>query len=216
MSKIENLIYKDERTGLFYDGPGEFLVLRMVEMLKKESPWCAFFGEAIDPYRRMDYPFSSLPALRVYSPRLVKEYDSWFIDGDVRLDIILPSDIRRRETQQVQDTVAAALLQEFRKPAQFEALRAQVPGLNELGKRFEVNKDLGFEWSDKIVPLTQVTMNFRIDLREWDEYLEETNRTKDSPFEEVLADLRRVVTQIAAEDDSGSTQVVVGLDQPTT
>lgn len=215
--KIDKLTFESaDKSNLFYNGPGEFLVKAICDYLKA-SPWTDFFGEAIDDYRRMDYSHRQLPALRIYSPRMSKEYDSWFVDGDIRMDVILPSDIRRRETQVLQDTIASALLQEFRRPDGFAALAEIVPGLNELGKRYDANKDLGFEWQDQIVPLTQITMNFRVDLRIWDDYLEKTDRTKESPFTAVLGDLRQIVTDIAAvPGEDGSEEVVevqVGIDQ---
>ena len=73
-----------------------------------------------------------------------------------------------------------------------------MPGLNELGKTFTVDKSLAFqpESSQEIVPMTRLTINFRIDLREWDAFLESDNRTKDDPFERTLADLEYISTLI--------------------
>lgn len=216
--RIEKLVYQSERLGttLFLDGPTEFLVVKTAEQLVEVSQWREIFGEFITPYRRMDYPIRSFPALRIYNEAYVKQFESWFIEGDVKHDIIFPANIRRNETQQIQDSLASALLQQFRRPSFFEALSVQVPGLNEYGKTFSVDKTLGFDWNEQIVPLTQITVNFRLDLREWDRYLEDSSRTKDDPFEETLGKLNRIVTVIQGLRDNNEVEVEEGLDQRIT
>ena len=161
----------------------------------------------------MDYSIRSLPALRIYSEMGRKEFDSWFVSGELKCDIIWPANIRRVEHTQVQDTLVSAIVQQFRRPGFFDAVELSVPGLNEMGKTVEWDKSLGFSMSeDEVVPLTQVTLNFRIDLREWDEYLEQTNRTKDSPFEPVLAELTRISSVIRGLKDDNNT----GVEIPST
>lgn len=219
MDKIENLKYdRDEKTRAqisnvpFISGPGEFLVQQMALQLRQIPQWKKIFGDQIDFYKRMDYAITALPALRMYNDDFNKEFESWFIEGDVKADIILPASVRRNDLQQVQDTLSAALLQQFRRPLFFDALDAVVPGLNELGKRFTCNKALGFEFEEAMVPLTQITINFRLDLRIWDDYLEETDRTKDSPFEEVLGNLENIVGTInGLKDDDETTEVTEGF-----
>jgi hypothetical protein len=207
--RIDTLTYETDSTGAqvrqdpFYNGPAEFLVQEVVSELKQISEWTAIFGEFIDFYKRNDYPIRALPALRIYNDISNKQFESWFIEGDLKADIILPASLRRNELQQIQDTLAMALLQQFRRPTFFTKLCERVPGLNELGKAFSSDKSLGFEWGDSWVPLTQITLNFRLDLRVWDEYLEQTDRVKDSPFEKVLGDLRQIVGTIKVIKDDG-------------
>jgi hypothetical protein len=210
--RIEKLKYQDNFTELFYDGPGEFLVKELAKNLKTVTQWSQIFGEYIDGYQRMDYPVRGTPALRIYNEQAIKQFDSWFIEGDIKADIIFPGSLRREELQQFQDTVSAALLQQFRRPNFFNLMQSVVPGLNELGKTFRIDKSLGFEWGENIVPLTQITVNFRIDLREWDVYLEETLRTKDSPYEQVLGQLKRIVQTTEALDDNGTKQAEAKSD----
>lgn len=209
----------------FLDNPAEFLVKTVALKLKEYDVWTRIFGEYIDPYKRMDYGINSLPALRIYNNETVKTYDSWFVEGDLIMDIIWPASIRRPELQQLPDTVSHALLQQFRRPSFFSAVETEpdpspgtregykiagVPGLNELGKRFRVDKSLGFQLSnDEVVPLTQMTVNFRVDLRQWDEYLVENLRTKDDPFEQTLGDLETIVTTIEGLRDDESVSVTL-------
>lgn len=196
----------------FINSPAEFLVRQMADQLKEVKQWKSIFADNIDHYKRMDYSIRQLPALRMYNDDFTKEFESWFVEGDIKADIILPASLRRNETQQIQDTLSSALLQQFRRPTFFDRLNNAVPGLNELGKRFTVNKSLGFEWEENWVPLTQITINFRLDLRIWDDYLEATDRTKDSPFEAVLGNLESIVATInGLKDDNETTEVSLGM-----
>lgn len=198
----------------FYNGPAEFLVNEVVYALKQTKEWCMIFGDSIDNYKREDYSMRALPALRIYNEIARKDFESWWVQGDLKADIILPAVLRRTELQQVQDTLSMALLQQFRRPMFFDTLSTRVPGLNELGKQYSVDKTLGFEWDEQWVPLTQIIINFRIDLRIWDDYLEATDRTKDSPFEAVLANLTKLRGTInALQDDLVTTDVQLQVNQ---
>lgn len=217
--RIDEIVYQRDEEGSrvrqepFYDAPAEFLVAMIARELKKSEQWSKVFGSSIDPYMRMDYSIRQLPALRIYNLQYTKEAESWFIVGDIKADIIMPASLRRDETQQLQDTLSGAVVQQFRRPGFFRLLCGLVPGLNELGKVVNVDKSLGFEWETQEVPLTQITLNFRLDLRVWDDYLESTNRTKDSPYVEVLGDLDKLVGQIQGlKDDNATTDVVIGAN----
>ena len=201
---------------IFIDSPGEFLVKTLAKLLLAEPHWAQIYGDAIDPYMRQDYDVRAFPALRIYSDGDTKQFESWFVEGEIQLDSILPPELvtARQLTQQVQDTLSAAMLQQFRRPEFFDAVSNAVPGLNELGKRFETDKSLGLELSeDEYAPLTQMTVNFRLDLRQWDLYLEQTLRTKDDPFDVTLGNLQRIHNVIKAlRDDNATTELTV----PTT
>lgn len=211
--RLESIKYQDAakptrleglETTLFATGPAEFLCAEVAKAIAADPVWRAVFGDYVDAYKRMDYPLRALPALRIYNTDYTKEAESWFIFGDLTLDIIFPASVRRRELEQLPDTISAALLQQFRRPSFFLGLCGVVPGLNELGKTVHVDKALAFEWGEDLVPLTQVNVNFRIDLRAWDDYLETDYRTKDQPFTRTLGDLTQIALTIQAlrDDDS--------------
>ena len=219
--RIDRIQYEKTAEGLpektkelFFNGPAEYLINRIVTRLKAVEPFARIFADSIDGYLRMDYSHRQLPAIRLYNELATKDYESWFIEGDIKMDIIFPANLRRVETQQIPDTLAGAIVQQFRRPNFFESLCSEVPGLNELGKRVTIDKSLGFEWGDTEVPLTQITLNFRLDLRQWDRYLEDTYRTKDSPFKAVLADLEAINTTIQGlKDDNETTDVSIVTEQ---
>lgn len=188
----------------FIDGPTEALVKSVVQLIAGVREFCYIFGENIDGYERTDYSERQLPALRVYNRTYRKEHESHYINGELCLDVVYPADLRREELQRFQDVVTSALLQQFRRPNYFASALALVPGLNELGKTFDVDKTLGLALDDGWVPLSQTKANFRIDLKMWDAYLESTGREKDDPFNVTLKDLRTIATQILPKLDDGS------------
>lgn len=201
---------------LFLDGPAEYLAKSIAVEIALVTQWATLFGDAIEHYQRFDFGMRELPALRIYNVTYRKEFDSWFITGDITLDIIFPASIRRDDLQDIPDRVSSALVQQFRRPGFFDAVEDRVPGLNELGKTVSVDKGLGFNFGKEdgeIVPLTQINVNFRIDLREWDAYLESEGRTKEDPFEETLENLEQIASTIRALDDDDSTGVEVDIDQ---
>jgi hypothetical protein len=182
----------------FIDGPTDFLSKKVCLEIAKEELWVRLFGENIDCYPRTDYGVRNLPAMRAYVKGFNKQFESWFIEGNLTVDLILPAVLRRFETEEVPDVICSAMLQQFRRPEFFEALCEEIPGLNEMGKTFSVDKDLAYQWESELVPLTRMTVNFKIDLREWDKYLEQTDRTKGEPFRRTLADLEKLVGTVEA------------------
>lgn len=189
----------------FIDGPTESLVKSVAQLFLQTREFKYIFSDNIDTYERSDYSERQLPALRVYSRTYRKEHESHYITGELLLDVIYPADLRRDELQRFQDVLTAAMLQQFRRPPFFAQAIELVPGLNELGKVFDVDKTLAiYLSSEAIVPLSQTKANFRIDLKVWDAYLENTGRTKEDPFNVTLAELRTIAAQILPLHDDGT------------
>ena len=195
----------------FLSGPTEYLARNVCAEIAKVPQFKAIFGSNIDAYQRVDYSMRELPAVRVYNENWRKEFESWFIVGELLVDVIFPASLRRQQGQDFQDILTAALCQQFRRDDFFVALCSVNQGLNELGKTFDVDKSLGFNFGKGTdpVPLSQIRVNFRIDLRQWDLFLESDDRTKADPFERTLADLELITTTIA--NDSGSP--IIGITQ---
>lgn len=191
----------------FLDGPTDALVEAVVAGIKAVPEFQAIFLDSIDSYERIDYPIRALPALRIFNERFTKEHESHYITGELVIDVIFPASLRREENQRAQDIVCAALVQQFRRPSFFAEMRSKVPGLNELGKTYGMDKTLGLAWQDGILPVTRTTPNFRIDLKEWDAYLEREGRTKDDPFKVTLGNLQRIISTINGIRGTDPTQV---------
>lgn len=198
----------------FISGPAEYLAEKVAVAIAAVPQFALVFGPRIDAYNRIDYSTRELPALRIYNNTFIKEYESWFIHGELLLDIIFPPSLRREMEQKYQDVLVSALCQQFRRPTFFADMCAQVPGLNELGKEFSADKSLGFQrGTSEQTPLTQIRLNFRIDLRQWDLFLEGDERTKDTPFERILGRLEIVHTLIDGQRDDGNTEETVESQQ---
>lgn len=193
--------------------PGDRITQSVVEELLAIPVMVKIFGDRIVPYKRMDFGAREFPALRVYSPNGSKAAETWYLNGDVRIDVIFPASLRRDEQQRFPDLVTSALLAVFRAQPFFEAVKAKVPGLNQLGWNFSYDKDLGFIQRDAedINPLTQITLNYRVNLNEWDEYLESDDRTPEQPFEKTLADLEKIYVELQAKDDDNATADTVDI-----
>ncbi len=209
---MSRVAYLDQPT-LFVSGPAEFLVAKVAEKIAAVTQFANVFGSRIEPYLRMDYGIRELPALRIYNDGWTKEHETWYIVGDVVLDVILPPSTRRNLLQQYSDTITAALCQQFRRPQFFTAMAADVPGLNELGKTFVVDKTLSLKFEGGEAPVCQIRANFRILLNDWDSYLTSTDRTVDDPFTATLGNLERLTSTIEGILDDGTVKVSIGSDQ---
>lgn len=213
MDRLEAIVdpLDHDKLTYFFDSPGEFLVKTICDVLKSQDVWKKLYGDNIDPYQRMDYDIRALPALRIYNNGGSNTTEDWFVDGDIKADSILPASLRRNELQQVQDTLTSALMQQFRSQEFFTAIGAKVPGLNWLGRTFTWDKSLGFDYGgEDAVPLTQITLNFRLDLRIWDDYLVSQGRTKEEPFCKTIAPLQKLIYTIQALRDDGTDGPKVG------
>lgn len=196
----------------FIDGPTQALVKAVALQIAKTPEFKYIFKDNIDVYERDDYSFPQLPALRIYNERYKKEQESHYINGELKLDALLPANLRRQELQYFQDILSAALMQQFRRPNIFQTLVAMVPGLNELGKVFDVDKTLGLVVQEGACPIIQMTANFRIDLKQWDAYLESTGRTKEDPFNVTLKDLKTIASVILPTLDDGTGDVPAAVN----
>lgn len=211
MQRIDYLV--NEPTP-FLDGPAEFLAKTVAAEFRKVRQWNLVFKDFIDGYKRMDYGIRNLPALRFFNEVASKQSDQGWITGDLLCDAILPPSLRRDELQQVQDTVSAAVWQQFRRDGFFMAIRAAVPGLNELGRVLSVDKSLGYQWQEgeEVVPLTRFTINFKLDLRIWDDYLIEQLRDREDPFERTLKNLEKIAVTIDGVTGTEATPVEVDIE----
>jgi hypothetical protein len=208
------------------DGPGQYIVSAITEELLCEPTFQYVFGEFIDGYQREDYGMRNLPALRCYSLTGKKTSEDWFFDGEITIDALYPPRIRRKDLMAVPAMVTSALIQQFRRmtpeprtlaalgttgnpPEFFDRVRAKVPGLNRLGREVGYDHSLALKIADDLCPVSQHKLDYRVDLRQWDAYLEQTNRTKQDPFEATLTDLRSVLGSIQGLRDDGTTEVSI-------
>jgi hypothetical protein len=197
----------------FLSSPGDLLAHYCAQQIALVPQFKTVFGQFIDGYLRMDYAIRNLPALRIYQMEsYTMEADNWFVVGQLEADVILPASLRRELLHTVSDKITGALLQQFRRTPFFQTMKGLVPGLNWLGQSITVSKNRAFQFDeDTLVPMAVLSINFRVDLREWDLYLESQDRTVDDPFEVTLADLAVIGTTIAALLDDNKTDAGVDI-----
>ncbi len=185
--------------------PGDRIAETVANVIRTWPVFKRIFGDSIVDYKRTDFSARELPALRIYNDRGRNDSDTWYLGGDITLDIIFPASIRRSQTKRLPSLVTSALLALMRSQRFMAQVKENVPGLNELGKTFGYDHSLGFIAADteEINPLTQVTINFRILLAEWDEFLESDDRERDTPFERTLGDLETILLKIVGVNDAG-------------
>lgn len=188
---------------------GDRIVEVLAVELAAEKTFARIFGASIFAYKRMDIGVREMPALRIYNDVGRSESQTGYESGDIKLDVIFPADIRRQNMQKFPDLVTSALKAAFRAQPFFRRVRAQVPGLNQLGWSVSYDKSLGFKPGDDVdpCPVTQLTVNFRVLLEEWDRYLESDDRSPETPFDRTLGDLERIYVETLAKDNDGTTKV---------
>lgn len=176
-----------------------------VEEIMKEPIFEQIFGESVADYQRMDFGYRNLPALRVFNISGNSNAQTWYVNGDLRVEVIFPPHIKRTELQQFPDLLTTAILSQLRRPSFFNAMRARVPGLDQLGFNYTWDKGLGFKAADAedVAPMVALGVNFRVNKNVWDQYAETQGRELDTPFTETLDDLKRFINIIRAVKDNG-------------
>lgn len=190
----------------WYLQPADRVVDSMVQLFKAEPVFAKIFGDEIDGYKRMDYGARAFPALRVYTDTGRNEGVTWYANGDVKVDVILPASVRRNDLQKFSDLLTSTVFAQIRRQSFLDSMRKLVPGLNELGKVFSWDKGLAFQpaESEDLFPMTQIVVHYRVLMEEWDRFMEDDYRTVDDPFERTLADLLTMYMTIIAQDDDGN------------
>lgn len=194
------------RPNPFLGSPADYLSQICAQQIATVRQFKSVFGEFIDGYMRQDYAMRNLPAVRIYNDAASIASDNWFLEGTLTLDIILPASIRRAGLQNISDILVGAFVQQFRRNPFFVAVSKLCPGLIQLGQSMNWTKNLAYriDEDETMVPLAQMTANFKFDLVIWNEFLERQGRTQDDPFEVTLAALETVATTIAALNDDGT------------
>lgn len=213
MNRIEALESPFWLQQLAFGIPGHF-----VQELMNERVFQQIFGESVADYQRMDFGFRNLPALRVFNVSGNSNAQTWYVSGDLRVEVIFPPLIKRSELQVFPDLLVTAILAQLRRPSFFNAMRRRVPGLDQLGFNYTWDKGLGFKAADQedVAPMTALGVNFRVNKDVWDQHVEANDdREQDSPFLRTLSQLERFTGIIQAmKDDSTTAGVTVTTTGP--
>lgn len=203
-------------------GPGEDLVPKLLVQLAAVPGFTELFGpyKPIQPgkntqpqnqrwadYDRWDWSLRQLPTINVYEAETEdKDSDQAFLRGTVNLQVFWPPNLRRSDFARVPSAFKGALQNFFSSDyvkAMLDELYwiqrpVKVWGLNELGKVMNWSPNVEGVIENEMVPVTLVSVRYRIDLRAWNRALVFMDRTKAQPFAETLSDL----TVIGGEDSA--------------
>lgn len=199
----------------FLEGPGQYLVRRLIAQMAKEKGFVALFGEHKGAendsqrwaeYQRFDWAIRQLPAISIYEDGSeVKTADSGWVTGALKLTVHWPPRLHRRFAARLPNTFYAALMQWFRSQAAFQLLDSRanedrsiiVPGLNQLGFEMTDIKQIEGIVDVEAVPVSLIDIRYRLDLRAWDRWLvEEDCREVATPFVKDLGPLETLTNVI--------------------
>lgn len=196
---------------IFLTGPGEMIVANtLLQMSNIQNATGAAFTQLFGPYTagnqqqrwadysRFDWSIRQLPVINVYEAESQdKTSSNAWINGAINLMALWAPNQRRSDLSRVQMAFNGAIQNFFESQQVIDMLDeiywherpAKVPGLNEYGKVMTWSPNVEGLVEDQLVPVTLVSIKYRLDLRAWYRALEFQNRTKQAPFYNSLSDL---------------------------
>lgn len=222
MGAVDGIQIKVEKTrALFEPTPTEYLIKRLIEQMAQVPQFVTFFGPLIPDttkekgvnnpnmrwanYARPDWSFRNLPAISVYEgdPEEKTSANAW-LNGTIKMQIPWPA-LKRSDPLENERLFKGAIQNFFESqfcdvlldPYPTVNVATKVPGLNELGRMITWTPNVAGIIEGNEVPITLLSIKYRIDLRAWYRYLETIDRTKENPFQEILDTL----TLVAGEYD---------------
>lgn len=169
-------------------------------------------------YDRRDWSIRQLPVINIFEAETEdKTSRNAWLHGTVNVQVYWPPNFRRSDLARVPMAFRGALLNFFESKfitgmldeLYFIQRPEKVPGLNEYGKVMTWSPNVEALIEDQLVPVSLVSVRYRIDLRAWYRAMEFDNRTTDLPFDRTLADLVQIGGEYDGVLDDESVQVVV-------
>jgi hypothetical protein len=209
-------LHEDSLTQAFMSGPGQDLVSKTLIQMASVDAFTKLFGaykpQAVGKntqpqeqrwadYPRMDWSIRQLPAINVFeSESENKDSDNAFLNGAITVQVFWPPSFRRSDLSRVPAVFKAAIENFFASnyvQSMLDELSSiqrpmKVYGLNEFGKQLSWTPNVEGLMGDEAVPVTMMSIRYRIDLRAWYRALETMNRTKCDPFTESLKALEEI------------------------
>lgn len=230
--------------GIFLTGPGEELVAKtLLQMSLIQNNTTNAFVQLFGPYTpakpgqnqtanqrwadyaRYDWSIRQLPAINVYEAESEdKTSSNAWLNGAVNIMVLWPPNQRRSDWSRVPAAFKGALQNFFESQYVRDMLDelywierpAKVAGLNEYGKTMVWTPNVEGIVENEMVPVTLVSVKYRIDLRAWYRALEFQNRTKQQPFQTPLSDLTVIGGDYNGVPDSDGDDIKVTVPDEIT
>lgn len=218
-------------TNEFLTGPGQDIVPNtLFQMTQAQNDTCKPFLDLFGPftpdsnqqrwadYPRMDWSIRQLPVINVYQAESQeKEAPNGYLNGAVNIMTVWAPNQRRSDLSRVQTAYQGAIHNFFESDLVVQMIDefyahvrpGKVNGLNEFGKSISWSPNIEGLVEDNIVPVTLITVKYRVDLRAWYRSLEFQNRTKAKPFQHTLAGLSDIGGVYAGVNDSGQVLMTI-------
>lgn len=239
MSAFGVTIKQSDIDQAFLTGPTEDLVAKTLIQLSKIKPFTDLFGhykkdtagnKSTDnqrwaDYQRMDWSVRQLPAINVFeSDTESKQSDQAFMDGSIQIQVFWPPNMRRSDLARVPSAFKGALQNFFSSKYVMDMLDeiyyvqrdCKVSGLNEYGKVLNWSPNVEGLVESELVPVTILSVKYRIDLRAWYRALEFDDRTKDDPFTRSLEDLSQIFGEYDGTINQDAEQIEIVVPQNIT
>lgn len=219
----------------FLEGPGQYMVRRLIKQMAKEKGFIALFGEYKGPesdsqrwaeYQRFDWSVRQLPAISVYEDQSeTKTADSGWVTGTLKVTVYWPPRLHRRFAARLPNTFFAALMLWMRGAEAFKLLDSRanvdrtliVPGLNQLGFEMTDIKQVEGIVETEAVPVSLIDVRFRLDLRAWDRWMtQEDCRDVPTPFVRDLETMETLTNVIQGVIDDDGDPVKAEVQQNVT
>lgn len=234
-------IKEQDLTNAFLDSPGQLIVLRTLQQMARVNGYAMLFGPlTVGPvekgsqvaqaqrwadYQRFDWSIRQLPAINVYEEQTEEKTSSnaW-LTGSIAIQVFWPPNFRRSDLARIPNAFKGSLQNFFESDLVKNMLDElywiqrpeKVPALNEYGKQMTWSPNIEGVIESELVPVTMVSVKYRIDLRAWYRHLEFDSRTKGDPFERTLADLTRIAGEYDGVTGTAATPVEVAVPDSIT
>lgn len=206
---------------LFLTSPGESLVAStLLQMSSIQNQYGAAFTQLFGPYTppkpgqnqtanqrwadysRYDWSIRQLPAINVYEAETEdKTSSNAWLNGTVNIMVLWGPNMRRSDWARVPMAFKGALQNFFESRYVRDMLDElywiqrpgiKVPGLNEYGKIMTWSPNVEGIVENESVPVTIMSVKYRLDLRAWYRALEFQSRTKADPYLTPLSPLTKI------------------------
>ena len=232
MNKVQygTVIKQQELDQLFLSTPGEDLVAKTLMQMAQVPAFISLFGpyapesdqQRWADYNRFDWNIRQLPAINVYeAAEETKDSDQAFLRGSINFQVYWPPSARRGDSRRyeatfkgiIQNFFASQFVDTMLDELYFIQRPEKVYGLNEYGKTMDWSPNTEGILGNELVPVTMISVQYRIDLRSWYRALEFMDRTKDQPFQATLSDLKVIGGVYAGEEPNDPTIYVEVPDE---
>lgn len=214
---------------LFVEGPGQFLVRKLMKAMSDCPPFKTLFGPYKDcdqnqrwaDYQRFDWSVRALPAINVFEAESEdKDSSHGYLTGTLSFQVFWPASMRRSDLTRVPSGFKGALqnfleseyVTKLLDPLPWDEREDKVPGLNELGKAITWQPNAAGLVEEEEVPVTIVNIRYRILLSSWYAYLENQGRSKAEPFTADKNELKTVGIHYLGVTEGNASNIVYTVD----